>query len=232
MAGVMIAMASAAGGWSVLQRPGKTSPVDFTERYPATLSASLSDTGQLIGYEWDSRADDAWELERFEFACGDDFRIELGRSSVVFGHHDTNVLWAAVLPRELGKIVRASDGEGERVSSIWLRFPPQRVGEFFPAADVLGPGDSSKVFEALRIATHKLRSSWHSQGRPAVPELSCVIVDMDTREGPRRFFAADTDQQSVEYFDDFRASESRVRSLGNAEDAEAQRAAEMLEIAE
>src|SRR5262245_33208717 len=104
-------------------------PVDLAKVYPATLDAS--DTPQ--GYAWTCDDNDVWQLSGFVFDVKDQIRIEVKSARVVFGRHETNALWAAIFPDEPGDLVKASTGQGEHITSLWLRFHPARVGELFPA---------------------------------------------------------------------------------------------------
>ena len=109
---------------------------DLTQRYRATLD--FSEQGR--GYEWTTAPQDVWRLTEFGYALGDAFRVKLGPSQVVFGCHESNVVWAAILPNQPGEIVAASSGQGEHVTSIWLRFHPVRAGRAFSRADRGRPG--------------------------------------------------------------------------------------------
>lgn len=170
------------------------------QRYRATLDFS----DQSEGYEWSSGPQDVWRLKEFGYALGDAFRVKLGPSQVVFGCHESNVVWATVFPDQAGEIVAASQGKGEHVTSIWLRFHPARLGELFPERTVAGQGDASMVPLAKRLAAHKMRACWQSGDHPMIPWKKSITFDLETREGPRRFYSLDTDTGNVEYVDFFR----------------------------
>lgn len=174
--------------------------VDLGERYRATLDYSE----QRQSYDWTCQKEDIWRLTAFRFEIDDRFCAELGPSHVVFGRHGSNVLWAAVLPDEPGALSNAPVGRGEHITSVWLRFHPSRVGEFFPPGTVSGQGDAALLSAATRLAMHKFRNSWHAGKRAIVPPRNSVIVDLETREGARRFYSIDTSERTVQYFDSFR----------------------------
>lgn len=173
---------------------------DLGEKYPASLDASK----QPRSYAATTTKEDVWKLSSFEFQLADKFKIQLGPSQVVLGRHDRNVLWAAVFPETPGEIVTAGAGKGEHVTSLWLRFHPARVGELFPADTVATQGDSKWIEQAVALARHKMRSSWHQGGKPMVPVRESLIFDLETKEGNRRFYAIDTSQQTAQYIDAFR----------------------------
>ena len=168
---------------------------DLAKHYSATLLP----TGQPRGYEWTCEKEDAWRLKSLSVKHADELLIELGESQVLFGHHNRDVLWAVVLPSEPGKIARASDGQNERVTSLWLRFHASRLSELFPSDTVLGHHDNPDIQTAKRIAAHKLRSSFQVRGRPSVVPLHHLIVDCETKEQNRRFFVVDAKSNTAKY---------------------------------
>ncbi|QDV50480.1 S41 family peptidase [Gimesia fumaroli] len=173
---------------------------DLSKKYPASPDFSK----QPRSYSTATEKEDVWSLSSFDFKLADSFEVKLGAAQVVLGRHDKNVLWAAVFPDEPGEIVTASAGKGEHVTSVWLRFHPARVGELFPANTVVKQGNAALVKQANGLASHKMRSSWHKNGRPMVPLLESIIIDLETKEGSRRFYVIDTKQQTVKYVDAFR----------------------------
>jgi Peptidase family S41/Tricorn protease C1 domain len=174
--------------------------IDLGQRYPATLDRSPTPKG----YDWTCDENDVWRLTKFAFSLGDQFRVELKSAQVVLGHHESNVLWAAVFPDQPGEIVKATAGQGQHVTSIWLRFHPARLGEMFPPPTVAGPGDKEIIGDAKRLAAQKMKSCWQVNGNPMVPEKGSVTVDLETREGPRRFYSIDTVNSKVTYVEAFR----------------------------
>ncbi|MBN2292266.1 MAG: hypothetical protein JXM70_07570 [Pirellulales bacterium] len=173
---------------------------DFSEQYPVTLDCSK----QPKGFECTSDQKDVWRLTEFSYSLGDKFRITISPSQVVFGCHGTNVLWAAIFPDKPGEIVAADSGQGEHVTSVWMRFHPARVGELFPAKTVSGQGEASMLAQSQRLAGHKMRSCWQSGNRPMVPWKKSIVIDVETSEGPRRFYDIDTEAGTVRYIDAFR----------------------------
>ena len=174
---------------------------DLSRRYPATLDYREESNG----FEWTCTPQDIWRVKEFRYALGDDFGIQLGPSQVVFGCHGTNAVWAAVIPDKPGQIVKAKAGKGEHITSIWMRFHPARVGELFPAATVLGHGNAKARSPALRLAAHKMIGCWQSGNLPMIPQRNAINIDMETREGCRRFYySLDTESGTIRYSDAFR----------------------------
>ena len=183
--------------WSALD---SSRAADLAAQYPATLDHAE----QARGLEWTCGEKDVWRLTEFVWATGTKFRIEVGPAQVVFGCHDTNVVWAAIIPDEPGKLVAAEQGQGERVTGVWMRFHPKRLGDLFPAETVSGRGEKSMIVWGKRLAAHKIGACWQSDNRPVIPWKRSLTLDLDTREGPRRFYSIDTDAETVQYVDTFR----------------------------
>lgn len=173
---------------------------DLATRYPASLEYSK----QPRSYDSAATKEDVWSLASFDYKLTDRFEVKLGSAQVVLGRHGKDVLWAAVFPETPGKIVSASAGQGEQITSIWLRLHPARVGELFPANTVVKQGDAKLIEQANTLARHKMRSSWQQGGKPMVPLRESLIFDLETKEGSRRFYAIDTRQQTVKYVEGFR----------------------------
>ena len=174
--------------------------IDLGQRYPATLDRAPD----RKGYDWTCDAKDVWRLTGFTFSLGNQYRVEVKAAQVVLGHHGSNVLWAAVLPDQPGEIVKASAGQGEHITSIWLRFHPARLRELFPPSTVKGAGAKELIADAKRLAAHKMRACWQAGGKPMVPDQAVITVDLETREGPRRFFSINTVKSTVTYADAFK----------------------------
>ncbi|MBU0617949.1 MAG: hypothetical protein KKI02_09550 [Planctomycetes bacterium] len=173
---------------------------DLGKRYPAKLDSSPA----RVGYAWSCDPDDVWSLSSFSYELGDQLKVELGPATVVFGRHDTSVLWAAVLPDQPGKLTAAATGGGaDTVAHIWLRFHPSRAGELFLPATVMGSGEPGKRRQAKRICAWKIHGSWQNGGLPMVPDKNALTIDLDTVKRTRRFFAIDTAAGKADYYSDF-----------------------------
>ena len=169
--------------------------IDLGAKYPATIDRS--DPPKPL--ECSATAEDVWHLSSLSVAGDNGFRISSGPATVVFGHHNRNVLWAAIFPDQPGTLASPAAGNGEAVAHTWLRPHPARIGEFFPAATVSGPGDARFLTLAKRMCAWKIRGSMQSGDLPVCPQRDWTIFDLDTTDGVRRFFVADSKEKTVKY---------------------------------
>jgi len=167
---------------------------DLTKTYPATLDFF---EGQPTR-EWTCTRDDVWELKSFQFEFQNKLEITLGKSSVVFGVAEKNVVWAAVFPEKPGKIRSESAGNGEQVTSIWMRFNPSHLGELFPANTVGKNGPEDQIAWARRLCTWKISSGWQANNLPVIPKKGSIVLDCETIEGPRRYFVAEKEKGKLD----------------------------------
>jgi hypothetical protein len=171
---------------------------DLAAIYPATRDWSA------YGLSPVSTADDVWRLRSFSFNAGDDLSLHCDDATLVIGRDGTDVLWAVVLPDRTAAVRGSKASENEHAVSILLRFAPSEVGALFPPETVLSRGDAIRRFEAQRIARRKMVWRWTTQaGNPTIVPKPIVIVDIDTEEGPRRFWAINRQDGSVHRVDDF-----------------------------
>jgi hypothetical protein len=174
---------------------------DLAKLYPGSLRWSES------GLFPTCTAADVWRLRRFELARGKEFRVSAGAATAAFGVYEGNVLWAAVFPDEPAEICANGAGNGEKAKTIFLRFPPAELNQVFPPATVLDRGDPWLRAHAMRIAARKVCWKWCTPaGYPTVVQAGWRLVDMDTVEGPRRFYGVDGSGGRVEYVAEFENS--------------------------
>ena len=86
--------------------------IDLGTRYPAKLDSSPARTG----YAWECDREDVWSLSSFAYELGDELKLQVGPGTVVFGWHETSVLWAVVLPDQPGKLTSSATADGEVTS--------------------------------------------------------------------------------------------------------------------
>jgi len=154
--------------------------------------------------DWSTRTGDVWRLESFAFEVGDALSITSGPAHLVVAAHDhgdgsRSAVWAALFPDEPAVIAASSAGDGEHARAIFLRFHPSRVGELFPSETVEPADDALWLVRARHLYAHKINSSWQWDNMPVVPYERSIVLDVDTAEGPRRFYMVDTDEGSVRY---------------------------------
>ena len=167
---------------------------DLMKLYPATLDFFEGQPAR----EWSSTPNDVWELSTFHFEFQKKLEITLGRSFVVFGVAERNVVWAAVFPEKPGKIKAVGAGSGEQVTSIWMRFNPRHLGELFPANTVGKNGPEDEIAWAKRLCAWKISSGWQAGNLPVIPKKGSIVLDCETVEGPRRYFVAEQEKGSLE----------------------------------
>lgn len=177
-------------------------PEDLAKRYPG---GKISWSGE--GLAWTCAPEDVWMLKSFELTFRKDFALSAGKSTVALGKHETSVLWAVVFPDEPARITaKGQPGDGEAARTILLRFAPAEIGRIFPSKTVLGPGRGWKRTEAARIFRHKIGYKWHTPaGNPTAVQPGFTLVDIDTKEGKRRFYELDGGASLVTYVPDFEA---------------------------
>lgn len=151
------------------------------------------------GRDWSCGRQDVWSLEEFTYTFEDKLAIECGPSAAVFGRHGTSVVWAALIPDKPGEIRVAPKGEGEHVTSLFLRFNPSLVGELFPSRTVKGKGDFANIIPARGIYQYKINGAWQWDNLPVIPSVESIVLDCETSEGNRRFFMVDTEKNDVKY---------------------------------
>ena len=157
---------------------------DLEALYKATLDR---DEKNLVTYDTTCGPEDVWDLTSFEFKVPRRLEVELGPSTVVFGHHDTNVLWAVIVPKEPGKLT-SKEGGDEKVTNVWFRFNPALVGDLFPAKTVRGPGDASAVPWAQRVFWARINDWCQGGSAPYIPERGWMQLTADLPSGDARFF--------------------------------------------
>ncbi len=178
--------------------PALATPEDLAKVYPGRLGWVQH------GLNWTCSPADVWRLKSFEFEHKKQLAIETGPATVAFGVHDGNALWAVVFPDNPAEIETDLPGGGDHARSILLRFAPAAVGEVFPKRTVKGNGDAWRRAEADRIFRHKIGWKWSTPaGNPTIVQPGWFIVDIDTVEGPRRFYGVDRNANVLEYVDTF-----------------------------
>jgi hypothetical protein len=175
--------------------------VDLLERYPARLIA-----GDLVparARPWKFTEADMFQLSHFNLTVGKALKIEIGPADLGIGHCTDGAVWAVVVPRENGKLTSDAAAADEPIAHVWLRFHPKEVTKLFPK-ETVSTGCPPELESQIRaIANHKLRASYHAGPNVLVPERKDFTVDVDTKNGPRRFFIVDTKAGTAQYVNAF-----------------------------
>lgn len=181
--------------------PTARGEVDLLQQYPTKLIAG--DLNPDHARSWDFRDGDVFRLTQFRLKAGKDLRVEVGPADLGIGHCADGAVWAVVIPRTSGKLTSPAADREETVSHIWLRFHPKEINRLFPPETVFADGAAYGLAQMRFIANAKMTSSCQANGKPMIPEPKEVLVDIDTREGLRRFFTVDLETQTAPYFDGF-----------------------------
>jgi hypothetical protein len=176
---------------------GRGEPVDLLKKYPTKLT--LGDAAPERARPWEFTAADVFRVSRFTFAVGEDLKVEIGPADLGIGHCTDGAVWAIVIPRDKGTLTGETSKQAESVAHVWLRFHPQEINRLFPPETVFTDGASNLSAQMRAIANAKMRSSWQAGGNAMIPEPKDQTVDVDTQEGPRRFFVVDTAAQTAKY---------------------------------
>ncbi len=170
--------------------------VDLLQRYPTTLTAG--DTRPERARSWEFTDGDIFRVTRFRLEVGRELRVEAGPADIGIGHCADGGVWAVVIPRTNGTLTRQLTNQ-EAIASVWLRFHPKEINHLFPPETVFPDGATNLIAQMRFIANSKFTSSWHAGGNAMIPEPKDMTVDVDTTNGPRRFFSVDTEAKTAEY---------------------------------
>lgn len=178
-------------------------PAFAGDGFGGRYETNLERTEPPVPLEWTCDEQDVWRIDGLDVTRGSELRVVLGPSTVVFGVHASNVVWAAVTPDAPGTISGRLAGAKERPTSVWLRFHPSKFDELFPKARVEGQGKPEGLVWGRRLAASKMSGGWYADGFPVVPTKRSLVVDCETVEGPRRYYSIDDEKHAVEYVQAF-----------------------------
>jgi len=169
--------------------------INLLARYPTTLTSG--DTSE--GRPWSFSPEDIFQASRFSFAISNQLRIETGPADLGIGHCADGAVWAILIPREAGTLTSQVVTNPEKIAHVWLRFHPAEVERLFPVETISAGGDTNLLARFRAIAQHKFHSSWHIGNDAMIPDLKAMTVDVDTKEGQRRFFMVDNEDGTAKY---------------------------------
>ena len=196
-------------GLSVAIRAGETSPpkgspargIDLLQRYPTGLT--VGDEAPDRARSWEFTSADVFRVTQFHLDVNTNFHVQVGPADLGIGHCGDGAVWAVVVPRENGELTSTVASRPEAIAHVWLRFHPREIGRLFPAETVFNDGAGDLAPRIRAIANAKMTSSWQAGGRAMIPEPKDMTVDVDTKDGLRRFFMVDTEAKTAEYVDAF-----------------------------
>ena len=183
------------------QEERRAKGVDLLQKYPTTLTVGDGAPGKAR--PWQFTQEDIFQVSRFALEAGKDLRIEVGASDLGVGHCADGAVWAVLLPREEGTLTSSAATNQEKIAHVWLRFHPAQINRLFPPETVAATGQRKLQAQMSAIAGAKFTSSWHAGQKAMIPEPKDLTVDVDTKDGPRRFFAVDTEAKTAEYVSAF-----------------------------
>src|ERR1043166_1957593 len=169
--------------------------IDLLKRYPTTLTNGATDQPR----KWEFTQNDIFRVSRFNFQVGANLHIEISDADIGIGHCSDGAVWAVVIPRDSGKLTSSANATPETISHVWLRFHPGQLDQLFPPDTVSSDGSKGLAAQMRAIAGTKMTSSWQAGGQALIPEPKDFTVDVDTKNGPRRFFMVDRDAGKAEY---------------------------------
>ncbi len=175
--------------------------VNLLEKYPTTLTTGDSDPNRAR--PWEFSQSDIFHLSGFSFQVGTNLAVDTEEADLGIGHCADGAVWAVLIPRATGTLTSGANAQPEPISHVWLRFHPAVINQLFPPTTVTDDGDRNLAPQMVVIANFKLRSSWHAGNNVMIPAPNELTVDVDTRGGPRRFFAVDTTAGTAQYISAF-----------------------------
>jgi len=166
------------------------------QRYPTKLTAG--DTQPDQARPWEFTDGDIFRLTRFRLEVGKELRVEVGPADAGIGHCADGAVWAVIIPSTSGALTSPMT-DRSAIAHVWLRFHPKEIARLFPPETVSAGGATNLLAQMRVIANAKITSSWQAGGRAIIPEPKDITVDVDTKDGPRRFFSVDTEAQTAQY---------------------------------
>jgi hypothetical protein len=175
--------------------------IDLLQRYPTKLTAG--DTNPDQARSWDFTDGDIFRVTQFRLEVGQELRVATGPADLGLGHCADGAVWAVLIPRVSGTVASPTTNREEAISHVWLRFHPKEINRLFPPQTVFDDGATNLLAQMRFIANFKKFSSWQAGGKAMIPEPKDITVDVDTKDGPRRFLSVDTEVQTAHYWSQF-----------------------------
>lgn len=172
--------------------------VDLLQRYPTKLTSGQLQPAQAR--PWQFTQNDIFRISSFKLEVGEHLKVETGPAELGVGHCADGAVFAILIPAEEGTLTRKGGGTApESIAHIWLRFHPGQINQLFPSGPILATTNTSALAKMRAIAAAKFRASYHAGMNAMIPEPKDMTVDIDTKNGLRRFFMVDTQARKAEY---------------------------------
>lgn len=175
----------------------ETLPDGQTIHQYLTGSSAGAASPHITGH-WELMLNDLFLVSHFQFGVGRDLQLELGESHLGIGHDANGALFAVIVPRENGKLIRRATNEVHPVAHVFLRFHPQTIRNLFPPETVSADATNMRA-EMCAIANLKLVSTWPPDTNTALSDSTQYIIDVDTQQGLRRYFRLETIANEARY---------------------------------
>ncbi|MGA2748286.1 MAG: M56 family metallopeptidase [Verrucomicrobiota bacterium] len=188
---------------------GQAKGVNLLEKYPTKLTSGDGTPERARPWQFTQR--DIFQVSGFTLEVGKQLQVHAGAADLGIGHCADGAVWAVLIPREEGALTSPAASGQEDIAAVWLRFHPAQINRIFPPETVTGAGSVELEGKIRAIAGAKFRSSWHAGNNAMIPEPKDITVDIDTKEGTRRFFVVDKEAQTAEYIAAFARSAKAPR---------------------
>lgn len=191
--------------------------LDLLQKYPTKLTSGLLQSAQAR--PWQFTQNDIFHVSSFRLELGNQLKLETGGAEIGIGHCADGAVFAVLIPSENGSLVRHGSAQPETVAHVWLRFHPAEINHLFPPETVSTAPSPATLGQMRTVIGAKFRASYHSGMNAMIPEPKDMTLDVDTKNGVRRFFTVDTQAQKAEYVAAFEKQPVRLPALSGSSHA-------------
>ena len=202
-----VALLVAGVGGAYAQESVPPGAVDLLKQYPTTMKTA--DTSPDRARPWQFSTADIFQVSRFTLEAAQNLRLQAGSCDLGVGHCRDGAVWALVIPRQEGTLTSQAVSNAETIAHVWLRFHPSQINLLFPPDTVSASGATNLRPLMRSIANHKFPSAFHAGQDALIPDPNDMVVDVDIRDGPRRFFVVDRAAKMAAYVSAFEAQNFR-----------------------
>ncbi|MFH1548297.1 MAG: S41 family peptidase [Candidatus Omnitrophota bacterium] len=174
----------------------------LTSRYPALPPPPREGPEQRIPlidgydeqtYELSYSQKDFYRLRDWKWSPAENLKIELDEGYLLIGHTPCGATAAVILPK--GKLLffekKFIGWRRISVVNLYMRFPPDTLGNIFSGASIESSEDSEQFSQAVKVVQHKIWNwccSWTITDKfwkVIIPEPEIYVIDIDTLRGER-----------------------------------------------